>query len=268
MASRNDNNIKIFFKYNQQVIQLPVNPEEITFVREGNNSSQEVVTLGEINKLKDVKLTKTSIESFFPISEYPSYVLTSGKDFLSPEALIKFFEEPQKNKEPLLLTISGLPASSEGLTKQVSLKEQSLLSKAGSFLADKVQSLFGDSEIVKKMPFITLYTRSFNKMVSIEHFETNYKSDFDVNFKLELKEYKDYGAKCFGKILGYNEEGVADVEVPAPTRQADSSCVALKVARIANRAVRTVNRYANMANKAVNEARSAGTFIKTVQKGL
>lgn len=267
MTSRNDNNVKIFFKYNQKVIQLPVNPEEISFIRDGNNSSQEVVTLGEINKLKDIKLTKTTIESFFPISEYPSYVLTSGKNFLSPKELIEFFIEPSKNKEPLLLTISGLPSSSTGLTKPVDKKEHSLISKATESLGQRLSDLFGD-KIVKNMPTMTLYTRSFNKMVSIESFETKYKSDFDVDFKLELKEYRDYGAKTFGKILGYSADGVADVEVPAPTRHVDSSCKAMKVLKAANKIIRTVKRYKGMAKKAVNEVKSAGNYIKNVPKGL
>ena len=37
MGSSNDNNVKIFFKYGNNIIQLPVNPEEVRITTNGNN---------------------------------------------------------------------------------------------------------------------------------------------------------------------------------------------------------------------------------------
>ena len=50
--------IGIFMEYANELIQLPVNPEELEVVKEGSNDTTEVVKLGEISIPKDTKNKK------------------------------------------------------------------------------------------------------------------------------------------------------------------------------------------------------------------
>ena len=98
--------IRFFLEYGNKVMQLPVNPEALTVKTDGNNSTAEIVKLGEVNLLGNVKLTEISIESFFPAhSDYP-WVLTKGK-FEGPKAYIDHINKARKDKKPLRLVVSG-----------------------------------------------------------------------------------------------------------------------------------------------------------------
>ena len=99
------NSVKFFFEYNDEVIQLPVNPEELTITTSGNNQSQEIISIGEINILKLPNLSQLSISSFFPKDDGYPYVVVKGDKFKTPSELVKFFEKPQISKEPLRLII-------------------------------------------------------------------------------------------------------------------------------------------------------------------
>lgn len=99
--------IGIFFEYKNQVIQLPVNPEEITVTVSGNNETVEVISLGEINRIKNRKLKDISFESFFPYDTWFPAIRTKG-DFRRPEFYKEFFEKPLNNRDPVYLTITGI----------------------------------------------------------------------------------------------------------------------------------------------------------------
>lgn len=70
------------------VVTLPVNPSEFTIPREGGSETSEVVGIGEVNIIKDPKLIKIDIESFFPPSS-------------DVEGLTRFFNEAVTKKETL-----------------------------------------------------------------------------------------------------------------------------------------------------------------------
>lgn len=97
--------IRFFFEYNNQVVQLPVNPEEIMINSSGNNKTEEIVKLGEINLLRQKKLEALVIESFLPNDADAPYVLTKGK-FEKPQYYIDFFENIRKEKKPFRFIIS------------------------------------------------------------------------------------------------------------------------------------------------------------------
>lgn len=97
--------IRFFFEFNNQVVQLPVNPEEITITSSGNNKTEEIVKLGEINLLRQKKLETLVIESFLPNDANAPYVLTKGK-FEKPQFYIDFFEKIRKEKKPFRFIIS------------------------------------------------------------------------------------------------------------------------------------------------------------------
>lgn len=98
--------IEIFIEFKNQVVALPVNPEEIILNRESNNETTEIVSLGEINILKTVKLATIEFDCFFPPNKNASYVLTKG-DFRGPNFYIDFFNKIQKSKQPCRFVVSG-----------------------------------------------------------------------------------------------------------------------------------------------------------------
>ncbi|NCU30387.1 hypothetical protein EOM57_01130 [Candidatus Saccharibacteria bacterium] len=96
---------EIFIEYDNRVVALPVNPQEIMLLREGNNETTEIVSLGEINMLKAPKLAGLSFECFFPPNADASYVLTKG-DFRAPDFYIDFIEAIRKAKKPCRFIVS------------------------------------------------------------------------------------------------------------------------------------------------------------------
>lgn len=97
--------IRFFIKFNGQVVQLPVNPEEIKIVSSGNNKTEEIVKLGEINILRSKKLRECSIECFLPATSDGPHVLTKGK-FEDPQFYIDFFNEIRDSLKPCRFIIS------------------------------------------------------------------------------------------------------------------------------------------------------------------
>lgn len=129
--------IRFFFEFNNQVVQLPVNPEEIMITSSGNNKTEEIIKLGEINLLRQKKLETLVIESFLPTNKDVPYVLTKGK-FEKPQYYINFFENIRKKKKPFRFIISdtkinmlaaiedleyGLKAGEDDIHYSLSIKE-------------------------------------------------------------------------------------------------------------------------------------------------
>lgn len=98
--------IRFFFEFDNQIVQLPVNPEEIVVKSPGNNKTEEIVKLGEINILRQKKLQALSFECFLPADSSPPYVLTKGK-FKDGDFYIDFFEKIRASNKPCRFIISG-----------------------------------------------------------------------------------------------------------------------------------------------------------------
>lgn len=97
--------IGIFMEYANELIQLPVNPEELEVVKEGNNDTTEVVKLGEISIPKDTKLATIEFESFLPKYNIGSYIRTKNK-FQGPQFYIDFIEKVRSDKKPVRFIVS------------------------------------------------------------------------------------------------------------------------------------------------------------------
>lgn len=97
--------IRFFFEFENQVVQLPVNPEEITMISSGSNKTEEIVKLGEINLLREKKLIECDIEGFLPINSNAPYIVTTGR-FEPPKFYLDFFEKVRANKNPFRFIIS------------------------------------------------------------------------------------------------------------------------------------------------------------------
>lgn len=97
--------IRFFLEFENQVVQLPVNPEEIMLNSSGSNKTEEIVKLGEINLLREKKLEVCTIEGFLPINGNAPYVVTSGR-FERPQFYLDFFEKIRASKTPFRFIIS------------------------------------------------------------------------------------------------------------------------------------------------------------------
>jgi len=99
--------IGFFFKYGSQVVQLPVNPEEISVDYQGNNDTVEIIQLGDINILKDRKLGVISFSCWFPYLDWFPAVRTKG-EFKSQQFYKDFFEGIQKDKKECRFIVTGI----------------------------------------------------------------------------------------------------------------------------------------------------------------
>lgn len=160
--------VRIFIVYKGDTLQIPVNPDSLIVKTPNKNRAVPIVSLGEVNILKEPGLTSFSFKSFFPIAStqnYP-YVLTGNSEatfytglikqilgrqnktqFITPEQYIKIFKEIKSNKEPVRFIVLGLP-------------------------------------------------ETINELVSIEKFDYRWEEgDYDVNYDIELKLYRLYAIR-------------------------------------------------------------------------
>lgn len=98
------NNYGIFFSYGGRVIRLPINPEELPVVREGNNQTYNVLGIGDITIQRLPKQKEVTIEGYFP-GRVDSSVLT-WRGFEPPEFYIAFFQAAMDEKRVLVYTPS------------------------------------------------------------------------------------------------------------------------------------------------------------------
>lgn len=91
-----------------KTIQLPVNPAALKLKLEGDNKSQTVVNLGEINRLGNLKLAETTIESTLPC-DATTYL--ANDDLQEPQFYIDFIKKIQKTKGHMQFVVSNTKIS-------------------------------------------------------------------------------------------------------------------------------------------------------------
>lgn len=99
--------IGFFFEYNGLVVQLPVNPEKLEVPVATSNKLTEIIKLGEINLLRDRKLTSISFSSFFPAATWFPAIRTTGR-FEGPDFYKKFFTGIIADKKPVRFIVTGI----------------------------------------------------------------------------------------------------------------------------------------------------------------
>ncbi|MCO6528707.1 MAG: hypothetical protein J6565_07965 [Lactobacillus sp.] len=93
---------------NNKTIQLPVNPAELKLKYEGDDQSQTVVNLGEINRLGNLKLVDITIESTLPLNE-TTYIAVD--ELQEPEYYIDFIKKIQKAKGHMQVVVANTKIS-------------------------------------------------------------------------------------------------------------------------------------------------------------
>lgn len=92
----------IFFTLGTKVIRLPINPETLPDVMDGNNEAYNVLGIGEITRQRRPLQRVIEISSYFP-AKVTSSVLTPNQ-FMTPEDYIQFFRGAMENKSVLTYT--------------------------------------------------------------------------------------------------------------------------------------------------------------------
>ena len=100
--------ISFFAKYDDRIVQLPVNPEDITISGSSSNDTTDTVGQGEISNIGFPGLKELTISSFFPKRYNGELYINTGGQFEEPEFYIKFFEDIKKDRKPFRLIITDL----------------------------------------------------------------------------------------------------------------------------------------------------------------
>lgn len=99
--------IAFAFEYDNRAVILPITPEDIEITYPGNNTSANIIQLGEITLLKKRKLATFTIKSWFPDDNYYPGIKTSGR-FEDSNFYVNFFEKIREDKKPCLFIVYGL----------------------------------------------------------------------------------------------------------------------------------------------------------------
>lgn len=95
----------IFADNVDDVVELPVNPQDVSISYPANPTQYDVEGIGEIIIPRRVKLATMSFDSFFPREAVYQTVINSGSTN-TPEWYVNFFRKLQTSRQPFELTIS------------------------------------------------------------------------------------------------------------------------------------------------------------------
>lgn len=166
--------MKFYLQIDGKRYLLPVNPSEIKIVKQSNNSSNEVVSLGEINQIGADGLEEVSIDSFFPKEKNSKFVLYPS-EFVNQDDFVALLKEAQAIGKRVRLTVTE--------TK-------------------------------------------INILTTIESFEYVLKdASGDYYFTLELKQYREFGAKYVTTVKKKVSEAKKVAVRPSPvTKTITTGC--------------------------------------------
>lgn len=97
-----------FFRQNKFLCTLPVNPEKFEVTGPGNNSTENIISTGDINILKLPGLRSISFKTWIPARNNGEGYINDDVPILPGQMYVLYFEACRVKKEPLLLIVSGL----------------------------------------------------------------------------------------------------------------------------------------------------------------
>lgn len=212
--------IGFFINYNNQVVQLPVNPEKVSVAYKGNNDTTEIIKLGEINILKDRKLAEISFESFLPESDWFPAVRTRG-EFKKPAFYKSFFTSIQEDKKPCRLIITGI-----GISMKCSIEQFEFYHQGGDhedayyslsfkeYRDYRITQIAVDSSLSRK-------TASNSSTKAVAPAKITIGCDVILNGRVHYDSYGAKPGKTFsnyrGKISHINKKGSHPYHVTTPS---------------------------------------------------
>ena len=105
-----DLDIGFYIEYEDLVVQFPINPEKVTISSPGNNKTEEVINLGQINIIKTKQLRSIKWESWLPYEDWFPAIRTKG-EFQSAQFYIDLIERIRNDLKPCRLIITGVGIS-------------------------------------------------------------------------------------------------------------------------------------------------------------
>lgn len=160
--------LKFYIQVDGKKYLLPVNPSQLEISKASNNSSNEVVSLGEINQIGADGLDQLSLESFFPKEKESSFV-SFPNEFINQNTFVDLLKSIQSQGKLLRLTVTET---------------------------------------------------NINILTTIENFKYSLKdATGDIYFTLELKQYREFGAKYVTTVKKKVSEAKKIPARPSPTTQ-------------------------------------------------
>ncbi len=98
-----DYHIYLSFNNLQEVIELPVLPEKITFQQSGGNQTYDILNTGQINVIKGLGLPELDLEGYFPTDDIH---VTAGTVY-TPMYYVEKLQKWAATLRPIRLTMTG-----------------------------------------------------------------------------------------------------------------------------------------------------------------
>ena len=103
MALNNLYGYTFYFQYEDNVLELPITPPELSIKVGSNNEKVSLINGGDINVLKSPTLTDIEFEARFPMRQYPY-----GRQFVDFQHYFDFFKDLKENKKMFRFIVTRL----------------------------------------------------------------------------------------------------------------------------------------------------------------
>ena len=214
--------IGIFIEYNGQVVQIPVNPPDFKVSTPGNNTTIEIITLGEVVVPKKKKLSTISWESFFPYESWYPAIRTKG-GFKSADFYLEFLDKIRDDCKPCHLTVTGI-----GFDEDVVIETFDYHHQAGDHedtyysITFKKYQTYSVSVLAKpSSPAPSMGTVSPQATVTPKATEITIGCDVILNGRVHYDSYGSKPGKTFtnyrGKVNLINKKGSHPYHVTTPS---------------------------------------------------
>ncbi|MCR8658963.1 LysM peptidoglycan-binding domain-containing protein [Paenibacillus sp. T3-5-0-4] len=202
--------VQLSFNNMEEVLQFPINPASIEISESGQGKTYDISGLGEINVIKDRKLTEYSFSGLFPAQWYP---FVREDEFLkTEEATYKRHRlDVEKNKQlridmesnsSLMINLEQFKMLNNVAERYDPLHPKQYINLIEKWMASKrpVRFIFSSS------------TYDINTAVSIESFqwEESAGGGGDIEYTIKLMKYIFYSAK---KIITEKTNDGGTVEI-------------------------------------------------------
>lgn len=158
-------NYGFFFDYNNETIRLPVNPEKFSIKIEQEHTSKEIIGLGAINLLGNVKLQEIEFEAEFPCQ--PLSYITTKNQFKGPYFYLNKFNTYMKDKKAIRFVLT------RNYTEASDLENISMLVTIKSMDVDEEALEEGDLKIRFKLSEYRTYTSKTVNIVINKNNQSN-----------------------------------------------------------------------------------------------
>ena len=178
------NNVKLMIQFNSTEMTLPINPEEITIAREGDNEDLDIIGLGKTVRKGEPGLVTATIESFFPWRQ--SYLYKNSNANIKSSVSWSDINNPN--------TYSPI----NGLSTVKAYRDKIMYGNPEGYITFLNLIWYSENTNNNVAKIIsTGLPMNINMYFVIENFEYDHKAgeEKDVYYRLDIKQYVPYGVK-------------------------------------------------------------------------